>query len=89
MKMTKEHYADLKSRIEHLAVQIRMHRLDLEEQHRNPNPLRSPVKDPARRLLWDAFYASRIQSAYSYQDFDYTDAHIETAMRSIFKDLGI
>lgn len=89
MKMSAIHYADLKSRIEHLAVQIRMHRLDLEEQKRNPNPLQFPVKDVERRLLWDAFYASRIQSAYGYQDFDYTDTHIETAMRSIFKELGI
>jgi len=87
--MSKAHYADLKARIEPLADKLRAHRVALEEQKRNPSPLLPKVKDVARRLRWDAFHASRIQSAYGYQAFDYTDEHIDTALRSIFKELGI
>jgi len=89
MKMSPAHYADLRARLLRLACDIRDHRRVLQQLHRNPDPLQFPVKDPERRLLWDAFYASRIQSAYSYQEFDYTDAQIETAMRAAFRDLGI
>jgi len=89
MKMSAIHYADLKARIRPLISDIRVHRTALEAQHRNPSPLLPKVKDPERRLRWDAFHASRIQSAYGYQTFDYTDEHIDTALRSIFKELGI
>lgn len=87
--MTPAHYDHLKAQIAPLADRLRAHRLDLERQHRDPDPRYLPVRDPERRLRWDAFYASRIQSFYGYQDFDYTDAHIETAVRAIFKELGI
>lgn len=89
MKMSPAHYADLKARIRPLISDIRAHRTELEAQHRNPSPWHPLVKDVERRLRWDAFHASRIQSAYGYQAFDYTDEHIDTALRSIFKDLGI
>ena len=89
MKMTPEHYAVLTARLAPLADKIRAHRLELERQHRDPDPRYYPVGNVERRLIWDAFYASKIQRDYTYQEFDYTDAHIETAMRRAFKDLRI
>lgn len=81
MKMSKLHYDDLKARVALQVPQIEGHRATLRN---NPK-----VKDLSTRLLWDVFHATRIQNAYSYQEFDYKDAHIETAMRAIFKELNI
>jgi len=89
MKMTPAHYAVLKAKLEPLADKIRAHRLDLEAQHRDPHPLRYPVKNVSTRLIWDAYFATGIARDYTYQEFHYTDAHIETAMRAAFRDLKI
>jgi hypothetical protein len=81
MKMTKEHYDVLKKKVEALLPGI--------ENQRTRISLDRKVKDPGKRLLWDTFHAANILTAYTYQQFDYLDDHIETAMKSIFKELNI
>lgn len=90
MKMSAAHYAELKARVERIGIdKLREHRAHLEQLHRHTDLRYSTVKDPAMRFLWDAFHASRIARDLGPQNFDYKDAHIETAMRSIFKELGL
>lgn len=81
MKMSKEHYDALKERVAVLVPQIPAH-LDLLRG--DPK-----VKNLGLRLMWDVFHATRISNRYSYQEFDYKDTHIETAMRAVFKELGV
>lgn len=81
MKMTKEHYDVLKKKVEALLPGI--------ENQRTRISLDPTVKDPSKRLLWDTFHAANIFAEYTYQQFDYLDDHIETAMRSIFKELNV
>lgn len=81
MKMSDEHYQALKDRIAVFADRLPAHK---EALRTNPR-----VKDLHRRVRWDAFHAARIFDIYTYRQFDYTDAHIDTALRQIFKDLGI
>lgn len=76
MKMTPEHFAELSARVEALRPQIPVYRARLEN-------CGSLIKDLDRRLLWDVYHACRVYDKYSYQDWDYTDEHIETAMRRI------
>ena len=80
-KMTSPHYEALKAKVAMLVPQIPAHRTVLAADVR--------VKDLSLRVLWDVFHATRIMDDYSYQEFDYLDTHIETAMRAIFKELGV
>ena len=81
MKMSKEHYNVIKERVATLVPQIPAHTERLRADPR--------VKNLPLRLLWDVFHAARIYELYSYQQFDYKDTHIETAMRAIFKELKV
>lgn len=81
MKMTDEHYAALKARVQTLVPQIPAHRERLKNDPK--------VKNLDLRVLWDVFHAAKIYTVYSYQEFDYLDTHVETAMRAIFKELGV
>jgi hypothetical protein len=47
------------------------------------------VKDLETRMLFDIFHGAKMWSIYSYQQFDYTDEHIRTAMKRIAKELNI
>ena len=81
MKIIPEHYSFLESKTKDLLTQIKLHSELLKLDPR--------VKDHNKRLVWDAFHALRIYDRYSYQEFDYLDSHIETAMKRIFKTLEI
>lgn len=81
MKMSAEHYEKLKERTQAIAWLLPKH---FESLKSDPK-----VKDIYTRALWDAFHAAKIYQVYSYQQFDYADKHIETAMKAIFKDLKI
>ncbi len=81
MKMTPTHYEDLKQKVSVFVSQIPDH---IDRLKKDPK-----VKDLNTRLLWDVFHATKIMNQYSYQEFDYSDAHIETAMRAVFKELKI
>jgi len=41
------------------------------------------------RFLWDVFGSLKIYDKYTYQQFDYKDSHIETAMRKLMDEFGI
>ena len=79
MKMTDEHYATLKARVTIFADKIPAHKKALENDSR--------VKDIDKRLLWDVFHAAKIFTIYTYQQFDYKDSHIETAMKKILEEV--
>ena len=81
MKMAKEHYNAIKDRVAALVPQIPAHTERLRADPR--------VKNLQKRLLWDVFHAVRIYELYDYQQFDYKDDHIETAMRAVFKELKV
>lgn len=81
MRMTKEHYAALDSRVRPFRYALERHIINLKEQ--------GGYKCLETRVLMDAFHACKIFKDYTYQQFDYTDEHIRTAMRAIFKDMGL
>lgn len=75
MKMTPEHFSALKARVDQMRGQFAAHR---EKLAADPK-----VKDLEKRFLWDVFHACRMHQIYSYQEFNYLDSHIETAMKKI------
>lgn len=75
MKMTPEHFAILRDRVTPL-----LPRLPALEALHQANPR---IKDPKRAALWDVYHAARIYELFTYQQWDYDDSHIETAMRRI------
>ena len=79
--MTTEHYSTLKSRVATFAHQLSAHLEALRIDQR--------VKDLETRMLFDIFHGAKMWSIYSYQQFDYTDEHIKTAMKRIAKELNI
>jgi hypothetical protein len=81
MKMTTEHYNALKSRVATFTHQLPAH---LEKVKMD-----SRCKDIETRMLFDIFHGAKMWSIYSYQQFDYTSEHIQTAMKRIAKELNI
>ena len=89
MKITKEHYKILRDGIGAIGV-------DKIKQHKQDLPFMTPApKDLNKRVRWDCLYATKIKIGdgigqdglplYAYLN----DEHIDTALRSIMKDLGI
>jgi len=78
MRMTPEHYQTIKARVTPLLVHVAALR---EQYAQNPK-----IKDIDCAIRWKLFHAARIYDIYTYQQFDYLDAHIDTAMRAIIKD---
>ena len=83
MKMTAAHYAVLKERVQVLVNSGQLH------PHIAEVRASGKFKDLALRIRWDTFHACRMYDKYTYQEFDYLDAHVDTAMRTIFKELGV
>jgi hypothetical protein len=81
MKMSKEHYEQLRQRVEPFACKIQEHIAYVKNA--------GNYKNLERRILFDVFHAAKMYQLYSYQEFDYNDSHIQTAMRAIFKELQI
>ena len=81
MKMTTEHYNELKTRIQTFAHEAPAH---LERVR-----LDARCKDIQKRMLWDIFHATKIYSKYTYQQFHYKGTHIETALKKIASELKI
>ena len=79
--MSQEHYNYIKEKVIGVANFIPEYKEHLKTDPR--------VKDLNKRLLWDVFYSTKIYNNYSYQEFDYKDTHIETAMKAIFKELNL
>jgi len=79
--MSQEHYNYIKEKVIGIANLIPKYKEHLKTDTR--------VKDLNKRLLWDVFYSTKIYNNYSYQEFDYKDTRIETAMKAIFKELNL
>ena len=74
MKMTQEHYTELKSRVEKLKEQCEQ-ALDFGQT--------------LTWTIWACFHKTKIYEAFPCPQFDYTDKNIETAMKRIFNELDI
>lgn len=83
MKMSQAHYAVLKDRLAPIVKsgELNLHIARIKQSGK--------YKDLATRVLWDAFHACRMYDKYTYQEFDYNDKHVETAMRKAFSELGV
>lgn len=80
MKITNEHYTYMKEIIESAMVNEKPFQLESEYKDQGLSP---------KRFRWDCAYAARLtpwicDNIYSYAD----DDHIDTALRSIMRDLG-
>jgi hypothetical protein len=78
VKMTAEHYTVLKERCEEFLPFVPDLRKRLAS---NPG-----VKNVELRLMWDVYHAAQIYKVYTYQQWNYTDKHIETAMKKIMAE---
>ena len=83
MKMTKAHYDVLKERVQMLVTSGRLFRHVAEVR------AEGKFKDLATRIRWDTFHSCKMYDKYTYREFDYLDTHVDTAMKAIFKELGI
>jgi hypothetical protein len=81
MKMSRVHYEALRDAIKPLIPAIPAYREALRNDSR--------VKDLDTRLTFDVYYASKIQSRYSYQEWNYLDAHIYTATKKAIEELSV
>lgn len=79
MKITPTHYDVLKQRVAPLIVHIPA----LTERF-GANP---KVRDVNKAVLWELFHRAKMYQRYTYQEWDYIDTHIETAMKKILKEL--
>lgn len=82
MKIEQAHYDHIKQALAPHAADLQAHRKSLKGDYR--------IKDVEKRLRWDAsfrYVGSRwvCDTLYSYLD----DTHIDTALRSVFRELGI
>lgn len=80
MKMTPEHYAKLRERVLPFMPQ---YPFLLEQFKRVPE-----IKSAECAALWRVYHAAKIYDIFTYQQWDYNDSHIETAMRKIIHDAG-
>ena len=83
MKIKPEHYAHIKKAISTLPRdKVLLHKEALKDDPR--------VKDQAMRFRWDLFWATRQESKIIHDLYQYlNDTHIDTALRSIVKELSI
>jgi len=83
MKINKEHYQHILTVMSHIDLPAaRNHKEALKNDER--------VKDIEKRFRWDLMYAANLSpwicdNLYSYMD----DSHIDTALRSIVRELGL
>lgn len=79
MKITPEHYSILRASILPLAPSFPAHREFLRSEGKS--------MDIEKRLRWDAFHSTRyagiLSDLYTYVD----DTHIDTALRSIMREI--
>ena len=78
MKVTPEHYAKMQELIEPLKPKLVQYKENLAQDPR--------VKDIKMRFCFDVFNAINIYKYYSYQEFDYLNEHLYTALKKILKD---
>lgn len=79
MKMSTEHYNTLRERIIPFVPKLIIHKQNLL----NTPKYKSGKGDIDLRIRWDAHHAARMYDVYSYDQYDYKDSHIDTALRKI------
>jgi hypothetical protein len=82
MKIAREHYEHMKEAMRPLAEKIPAYRETLKAD--------AGIKDLEMRLRWDWFHASKLTPwacAVLYKQQGLHDAHIDTALRAIVKEL--
>jgi len=78
MKISKEHYEKMQELVEPLKPKLVDYKQGLMIDPR--------VKDINRRFCFDILYTINMHKYYSYQEFDYNDEHLYTALKRILKD---
>lgn len=81
LKMNPEHYAELKKRISGLADKIPGH---IESVRKDPR-----VKDLGKRVRFDVLHATKLHNDHDLYANDVNDDHIDSALKSAFKELNI
>lgn len=81
MKMSEQHYRALEAKIRPFQMAIESHIATLKAN--------GGYKDLETRVIFDVFHAAKIYNDFTYQEFDYNDSHIKTAVRAILKDMGL
>lgn len=79
MKITPSHYSAIRSAILPLAGRLSAHRDFLKSEGK--------AKDIEKRLRWDAFHASGCDGIMSELYTYLNDDHIDTALRSIMREI--
>ena len=80
MKITDAHYKILRARV---LPHMPQYPFLIEQYKRVPK-----IKSAEAAALWRVYHMARIYDVFTYQEWDYLDAHIETAMRKIIRDAG-
>lgn len=78
MKVAKEHYDKMEELVQPLKPMLSQYKQGLFIDPR--------VKDVNRRFCFDVLYTINMHKYYTYQEFDYSDEHLYTAMKKILKD---
>lgn len=88
MKMSKEHYKIIKQSIAALVDTV-----DTPINHYEYLKTDERVKDLPRRFRWDCLWAGQryrvSQGGDAFDLIEYNDDHIDTALRSIMKELEL
>lgn len=77
MKMSTVHYNALQANV----IPLLHHIPHLREAY----ALNPKIKDIEKATLWTIYHAAKMYKLYTYQEWDYLDSHIETAMKQILK----
>lgn len=81
MKLSPQHYTELKKRIAALADKIPGH---IEAVRKS-----GKFKDLGKRIRFDILYATKMHKDYDLYANGVNDTHIDTALKQAFKDLKI
>lgn len=81
MKMNETHYKALAAKIMPFRMVI--------ESHIEALKIKGGYRDLEKRVIFDVFHAAKIYNDFTYQEFNYKDSHIETAVKNILKDMGL
>lgn len=87
MKITPEHLAHLRAELERVIAQTGRERIAAYKDRLRQNPA---VKNVDKRLMWDLFNGAQLHlfacsTLYAYLN----DAHIDTALRYLAKELRV
>ena len=87
MKMTTEHYKFIKDQLSTISIDdLQKHFVALKQAQKDKS---QRIKDIDMRFRWDCFYSRKLSPFACSHLYSYlNDAHIDTALKQIAKELG-